>query len=251
MTDHIKCVKRILCSSGNSQGIDTPPDLVHFISLLLHPDPDERLSAIDALQHEFLTEQINIPVSLLLSSRAPTKVHSNSISTLRKSQDISLKWAAALSTRPSPLPQSKKSPNISAKSLTSPVLYTKGDVPSSPLNFKDYKIPISYASTSSSKLPTSPCSPRVSVIPKTTAVADSLMSVTAPPRSASQQKSTEGKERDGGSSNVRSKKEKELPNSSSRGWGHHGVDDEYDWFDQPVITGKRSRSQVNYAEGDP
>jgi len=46
LSDHFKKVKRSL-SSENSE---PPPEFVHFISLLLHPDPSERLSAYDALQ---------------------------------------------------------------------------------------------------------------------------------------------------------------------------------------------------------
>ena len=47
LPDHIKLVKRILSKAPCT---NAPPDLVHFISLMLHPDPNERLTATEALQ---------------------------------------------------------------------------------------------------------------------------------------------------------------------------------------------------------
>ena len=257
ITDHIKHIKRILCGSGHAQGINTPPDFVHFISLLLHPDPDERLSAIDALQHEFLTEQINIPVSLLESTKIQKKAHTNSISSLRKSQDISLKRAAAAAIlgRPSPLPQYRKSPNTSTKHLATPASYSDKDIQSKmPLNFKDYQIPVSYGPSSSSSL--SKGSPNSSLQTshspsKIWTAADSLMSITGPPRAgiSSQQKSHEWKDKVNNSGNGRINKEKSMANVK-RSWEDDNEDREFDWFDAPIVTGKRNRNQVNYAEDE-
>ena len=259
ITDHIKRIRRILCSSGQTQGINTPPDLVHFVSLLLHPDPDERLSAMDALQHEFLTQQINIPVSLLESSRAPTRAHTSSISSLRKSQDISLKRAAAasLTSRPSPLPPSKKSPNVSVKSSISPTNYFDEDAQSiAPLNLNDHKVPVSYAPSSSlsnaTLFPVS--SPSNSHSTLKAPATDSLMSVNGPSRmGSSQQKCSEAKMKTSYINSGKIKKEKidvfqQKYWKVEQGEEEDDQEQEYDWFDAQIVTGKRNRNQVNYAE---
>jgi len=58
---HMLSVKRLL-----SKGLlDVPADLVHFFAGMLHPDPDIRLTALDALQHPFLSSSLPIPMYLL------------------------------------------------------------------------------------------------------------------------------------------------------------------------------------------
>ena len=59
----IIAVKRVLAK--RLLGGLVPADLAHFIAGLLHPDPDLRLTALDALQHPFLACALPIPLSLV------------------------------------------------------------------------------------------------------------------------------------------------------------------------------------------
>jgi serine/threonine protein kinase len=58
---HMLSVKRLLSKAL----LDVPADLVHFFAGMLHPDPDIRLTALDALQHPFLSSSLPIPMYLL------------------------------------------------------------------------------------------------------------------------------------------------------------------------------------------
>jgi serine/threonine protein kinase len=58
---HMLSVKRLLSKAL----LDVPADLVHFLAGMLHPDPDIRLTALDALQHPFLSSSLPIPMYLL------------------------------------------------------------------------------------------------------------------------------------------------------------------------------------------
>ena len=59
----IIAVKRLL--NKRLQGGFVPADLTHFVAGLIHPDPDLRLTALDALQHPFLACSLPIPLSLI------------------------------------------------------------------------------------------------------------------------------------------------------------------------------------------
>ena len=58
--EHLSSVKKLLESS-----VDSPPnDLVHFLAGLLHPDPDYRLTAVDAHNHPFIAAGLNVPLCM-------------------------------------------------------------------------------------------------------------------------------------------------------------------------------------------
>lgn len=61
-TAHLVGIKKLL---GRSSPLDASSDLVHFIAGLLHPDPDLRLTAHDALRHPFLAHCLSVPQCLL------------------------------------------------------------------------------------------------------------------------------------------------------------------------------------------
>lgn len=54
-----------------------PTELVHLIAGLLHPDPELRLTAIDALQHPFLAGYIPIPINSFVKSSANKNIALN------------------------------------------------------------------------------------------------------------------------------------------------------------------------------
>ena len=60
-SQHMLSVKRLLTKAI----VDVPADFVHFLAGMLHPDPDLRLTALDALQHPFLSSSLPIPMCLL------------------------------------------------------------------------------------------------------------------------------------------------------------------------------------------
>ena len=100
-SDHVLDIYRIL----SSRGVDVqhiPGSLVHFLAALTHVDPDQRLSAAEALQHDFLTVDARLPVSCL----GPRLKRHNynphlSLSALRKrnSSKCNLETSAALCRR--------------------------------------------------------------------------------------------------------------------------------------------------------
>lgn len=62
--DHVAKIYQII----SSHGIDirqVPGTLFHFIAALTHFDPDQRLNANEALQHEFLTSSLSLPVAVV------------------------------------------------------------------------------------------------------------------------------------------------------------------------------------------
>lgn len=70
-----------------------PPDLLHFVAGMLHPDPDLRLSAVDLLTHDFLAGDIPVPRSLITgtgkSKQGGRLKYAGSIRTLRSGQRTS------------------------------------------------------------------------------------------------------------------------------------------------------------------
>ena len=55
---HVRKIRRLL----NRTVSNISPDLVHFLAGLLHPNPEERFTAAEALQHSFLAPSIPVPL---------------------------------------------------------------------------------------------------------------------------------------------------------------------------------------------
>jgi serine/threonine protein kinase len=101
--DHVAGLYALLSSPPGTEapegegGVDVrhlPGSLLHFIAGLTHWDPDQRLSAQEALQHDFITCALPIPVAALGGrSKQKDRIH-KSISLLR--------MATSASSAPSP-----------------------------------------------------------------------------------------------------------------------------------------------------
>lgn len=218
LPDHIKTIKRILSKPPSG---DPPPDFVHFISLLLHPDPNERLSANDALQHEFLTGEINIPVSLVETSRSQSRVNSSSIANLRRSQSISLqKHHAATVTRPSPVPPTKPLPMASPSRAQANAIF-------------QYQVPVSYAAVA---------------VQKVKANADHPQRLLNQNQDHSEDEELESEEELPSISESKDSKEYEVAQRSpeKRSWY---LNEQGDLFDTVVLS-NRKRRVINYSEDE-
>ena len=62
--EHLLNIKKLLDNSISNSTIE----LIHFLAGLLHPDPDYRLTAIDAHNHPFLANGLNVPLSMTCKS---------------------------------------------------------------------------------------------------------------------------------------------------------------------------------------
>ena len=58
---HISNVKKLLENSV----ANAPNDLIHFLAGLLHPDPDFRLTAMEAHSHSFIASGLPMPISMI------------------------------------------------------------------------------------------------------------------------------------------------------------------------------------------
>lgn len=64
-SDHYRNIYNLLHQHQHTNLIiNYPTDMIHFIASLLYPDPDIRLNIQDALQHNFISSSISIPMSL-------------------------------------------------------------------------------------------------------------------------------------------------------------------------------------------
>ena len=59
--EHLSNVKKLL----GRYVVDVPSNLIHFLSGLVHPDPDYRLTALDAVRHPFLSVGLNAPLCMI------------------------------------------------------------------------------------------------------------------------------------------------------------------------------------------
>lgn len=91
---HMKQVSHIIYESQPALILSkASPSLVHFLSSLLHPDPDLRISPLDAMQHPFLRPACHTPSVCFTTNQQLTTLRSHvtsnrvrmSIQTLRKS----------------------------------------------------------------------------------------------------------------------------------------------------------------------
>lgn len=60
-SEHLCNVKRLL----DKHVADAPNDLIHFLAGLVNPDPDHRLTAMDAIRHPFLCASVVSPLSMI------------------------------------------------------------------------------------------------------------------------------------------------------------------------------------------
>ena len=58
--EHLSNIKKLIESSVSNAS----NELIHFLAGLLHPDPDFRLSALDAHNHPFIANNLNLPLSM-------------------------------------------------------------------------------------------------------------------------------------------------------------------------------------------
>lgn len=59
--EHLSNVKKLL----EKYVVDVPSNLIHFLSGMVHPDPDYRLTAMDAVRHPFLSGGLNVPLCMI------------------------------------------------------------------------------------------------------------------------------------------------------------------------------------------
>ena len=64
---HLSNVKRLI----DKHVTDAPHDLTHFLAGLVHPDPDHRLTAQDALRHPMVSQGLNTPLCLIGKKNTP------------------------------------------------------------------------------------------------------------------------------------------------------------------------------------
>jgi serine/threonine protein kinase len=60
-SEHLSNVKRLL----DKHIADPPNDLIHYLAGLVNPDPDHRLTAMDAIRHPFVSASVISPLSMI------------------------------------------------------------------------------------------------------------------------------------------------------------------------------------------
>lgn len=65
--DHLRRIYCLLSPRFDSS-LSCPPDLLHFLAGMLHPDPDLRLCGVDLLTHDFLARDVPVPRVLLTNT---------------------------------------------------------------------------------------------------------------------------------------------------------------------------------------
>ena len=58
--EHLSNIKKLMENSVSNAS----NELIHFLAGLLHPDPDYRLTALDAHSHPFIANEFNLPLSM-------------------------------------------------------------------------------------------------------------------------------------------------------------------------------------------
>lgn len=108
---HIAKIKKLLEISTSSS---IPSEFVHLIAGMLHPDPDMRLTANDALRHSFLSPCLQVPLCLLEQNTTHSGAAVVSLRALRSKKSNSVHASAAV---PLLVPVSPRATQNEAKDL--------------------------------------------------------------------------------------------------------------------------------------